>query len=175
MEKRRGGEERKPEGETAPPQRGAGEDQNLEGGKNYVWFAVSALHAVSARTHPQEAGVVPAFCVQNGGLCSEVVSISLGRNCAHKEPWAFHLPGSAIFVGLAGHFQGTLAPWWGLGDTRYHAGDWSRLGLPPAPLASDAGWVPRPTLGLIVTLPGPVRTATYVGACSAEVTSPVLP
>lgn len=31
-----------------------------------------------------------------------------------------------------------------------------------------------PTLGLIVTLPGPMRTAVYLGACSAEVTS-VLP
>lgn len=28
-----------------------------------------------------------------------------------------------------------------------------------------------PTLGLILTLPGPMRTAVHLGACSAEVTS----
>lgn len=45
----------------------------------------------------------------------------------------------------------------------------------PQPLLPQmlAGFL-DPRLGLIVTLPGSVRTATYVGACSAEVTS-VLP
>ena len=45
----------------------------------------------------------------------------------------------------------------------------------PQPLLPQmlAGFL-DPTLGLIVTLPGPMRTAVYVGTCSAEVTS-VLP
>lgn len=119
--------------------------------------------------------MVPAFCVQNGGLCSEVVSISLGKTVPTRSPglstfqevpslWDL-LATSVKEHWLLGGGSGTPGICWGLEPS----------GSSPSPSCLRC-WLgsPDPTLGLIVTLPGPVRTATYVGACSAEVTS-VLP
>lgn len=78
-------------------------------------------------------------------------------------------------MGLAVHlYWGTLAPWWGVGDIRCMLGTGAAWVFPQPFLPQLLAGFLDPTLGLIVTLPGPMRTAVYLGACSAEVTS-VLP
>ena len=69
-----------------PPREGSrrGSKSSKEG-KNYVRFAVSALHAVSTRARPQAGG---GACI----LCSERWSVFRGgehliwQSCAHRSP-----------------------------------------------------------------------------------------